>query len=471
MRRNRKAKIIATLGPSSSDEDTIRALFLAGADVFRLNFSHGSHEDHRERVFLIRKLERELDRPIGILFDLQGPKLRIGKMAGGKVAIETGATFRLDLDKEDGSAMRAPLPHPEIFAALEPGMCVLLDDGKLRLEVQDCGPDFAETVVVTGGPLSDRKGVNVPEAILPISSLTDKDRDDLSFGLDLGADWIGLSFVQRPEDVHEARALIDDHAAIMTKIEKPSALDSLAELVRLSDGIMVARGDLGVEMPPEEVPGRQKEIVRACRLAGRPVVVATQMLDSMVHSPAPTRAEASDVATAVYDGADCVMLSAETASGDFPVDSVTMMNRIIQSTERDPTYPHLVHALHTAPEQTVADAISFAVAQIAATIQSAGIACYTMSGSTALRAARERPRAPILVLTNSMDSARRLALLWGAHCVHTADVRSTQEMVDKASRIALEEGIAERNDTLVITAGMPFGTPHTTNLLRVAHVE
>ena len=471
MRRSRNAKIIATLGPSSSDEATIRALFEAGADVFRLNFSHGSHEDHRERLFHIRKLERELERPIGILCDLQGPKLRVGNMADGKVELETGATFRLDTGGDTGSTRRAPLPHPEIFAALEPGMTLLLDDGKLRLEVQDCGPEYAETLVVTGGPLSDRKGVNVPEAVLPISSLTDKDRDDLEFGLDLGADWIGLSFVQRPEDLVEAKELIEGRAAVMTKVEKPAALECLDELVKLSDALMVARGDLGVEMPPEAVPGRQKQIISACRLAGRPVVVATQMLDSMVHNPAPTRAEASDVATAVYDGADCVMLSAETAAGDYPRQAVAMMNRIIESTEHDRSYSVTVHALHTLPEATVADAISTAVAQVADTISAAAIVCYTMSGSTALRAARERPDAPIVVLTNKMEAARRLALLWGAHCVHTADVRNTQEMVDKACRIAVDEGIARHGDTLVITAGMPFGTPGTTNVLRVAHVE
>lgn len=357
MRRQRKAKIIATLGPSSSDEAMIHALYMAGADVFRLNFSHGSHEDHRNSVFLIRKIEREVEQPIGILLDLQGPKLRVGKMADGSVKLEAGASYRLDLDEQPGDSTRAPLPHAEVFAALKEGVQILLDDGKLRLEVQGCGPDFADTKVIAGGMLSDRKGVNLPEVVLPLSPLTDKDHEDLAFGLDLGVDWIGLSFVQRPEDVVEARKLVEDRAAIMTKIEKPAALNCLAELVALSDAVMVARGDLGVEMPPEDVPVKQKEIIRACRLAGRPVVVATQMLDSMVSSPAPTRAEASDVATAVYDGADAVMLSAETAAGDYPRESVVMMNRIIEATERDPSYPRIVHALHTEPEQDL-DAMS-----------------------------------------------------------------------------------------------------------------
>jgi pyruvate kinase len=336
MRRKRKVKIIATLGPSSAGPAMIRKLFEAGADVFRLNFSHGSHDDHRRNFEAIRALEDEVGHPIGVLMDLQGPKLRVGQFASGRIELTAGTRFRLDLDAAPGDAARAPLPHPEVFAALTPGTELLLDDGKLRLRVESCGPDHAETEVVTGGPLSDRKGVNVPGVVLPISPLTDKDRADLKFGLDLGADWVGLSFVQRPDDVDEARRLIGDRAAILIKIEKPAAIAHLSELIERADAAMVARGDLGVEMAPEEVPGRQKEIIRACRLAGKPVVVATQMLESMVHAPAPTRAEASDVATAVYDGADAIMLSAETAAGDYPVESVDMMDRIAISTESDP---------------------------------------------------------------------------------------------------------------------------------------
>jgi pyruvate kinase len=471
MRRRRKAKIIATLGPSSSDAATIRALFEAGADVFRLNFSHGGHDDHQERMRIIRELEDEAERPICVLLDLQGPKLRVGAFRDGGTELKAGAAFRLDLSDMTGDRVRAPLPHPEVFAALQPGTMLLLDDGKLRLEVKACGPDYAETQVIAGGPLTDRKGVNVPGVVLPISPLTDKDREDLGFGLDLGVDWIGLSFVQRPEDLVEARRLIDGRATIMSKIEKPAAVKSLAQLVDQSDAIMVARGDLGVEMPPEEVPGRQKEIIRACRLAGKPVVVATQMLESMINSPAPTRAEASDVATAVYDGADAVMLSAETAAGDYPVEAVTIMDRIIASTETDPSYRRIVHALHPAPDATPADAISVATAQVAHTIGAAAIVNYTMSGSTALRSARERPDVPIIVLTNKQETARRLSVLWGAHCVHTADVKSTGEMADKACRIAAREGFAKSGEKIVITAGVPFGTPGTTNLLRIAWIE
>ena len=471
MPRLRKAKIIATMGPASSDPKMVRALFEAGVDVFRLNFSHGTHDDHRRNFETIRALERETDRPIGILVDLQGPKLRVGKIAGGEVELVAGAAFRLDLDAAPGDANRAPLPHPEIFAALTPGAELLLDDGKLRLKVLDCGADFANTEVIAGGPLSDRKGVNVPGVILPISPLTDKDRKDLRFGLELGADWIGLSFVQRPEDVAEARRLIAGRAAIMIKVEKPAAITHLDRLVEMAEAIMVARGDLGVEMPPEDVPSLQKRIIRACRLAGKPVVVATQMLDSMVHAPAPTRAEASDVATAVYDGADAVMLSAETASGDYPLETVTMMNRIAIRTEADPYYRALLHALHPEPEPTAPDAISAAAAQVAQTIRAAAIVSYTTSGSTALRAARERPDVPILVLTSKIETARRLAVIWGAHCVQTADVRSFQEMVQKACGIALTEGIAKAGDKLIVTAGVPFGTPGATNVLRIAWVE
>ena len=472
MRRDRKAKIIATLGPASSDSDKIEELLEAGTDVFRLNFSHGSHEDHQNTLYHIRRLQKRFDRPIGILADLQGPKLRVGRMQDGEVELATGSEFRLELTEGTGDAHWASLPHPEIFAALKPGMTLLLDDGKLRLDVVHCTESSAVTKIVVGGPLRDRKGVNVPGAVLPISPITEKDREDLEFALDLGADWVALSFVQRPEDILEARSLVEGRALVMAKIEKPAAVDCLDELVRLSDGVMVARGDLGVEMPPQEVPRRQKQIIQACRAAGTPVVVATQMLESMISAPAPTRAEASDVATAIYDGADAVMLSAETAMGDYPVEAASMMDRIIHSTEHDPLYRRLIHATKVALQPTKSDAIAAACAQVAATLSANAIVCYTMSGATALRVARERPDAPILVLSAENDTAQRLALLWGAHCVHTADVYNTKEMVEKARRIAVQEGFTEgANTALVITAGVPFGTSGTTNMLRVAALD
>ncbi|MEM7654360.1 MAG: pyruvate kinase [Pseudomonadota bacterium] len=470
MHRNRNAKIVATLGPASSSVETIETLFREGVDVFRLNFSHGTHDDHRERYSQIRAIEKKHGRAIGILADLQGPKIRIAQMQGGKAELVAGARFRLDMDAAHGDATRAPLPHEEVFRALEPGHDLLLDDGKLRLRVDNCGPDFAETTVIAGGVLSDRKGVNLPGAILPISALTEKDRKDLEFALELGVDWIALSFVQRPDDVAEARKLIQGRAGILIKLEKPAAIDCLDELVELADAVMVARGDLGVEMPPEKVPGLQKKIVRQCRAVGRPVVVATQMLESMISAPTPTRAEASDVAAAVYDGADAVMLSAETAAGSYAHESVHIMNRILEEVEVDPLYRSILSSVTFDPEPTAADAITRAAAQVARTVNAAAICTYTTSGSTAYRAARERPTAPLLVLTPRETTSRRLALLWGAHCVKTGDATSFGDMVRKACDVVLDEGFADIGQRIVITAGVPFGTPGATNILRIASV-
>jgi len=472
MRRQRSAKIVATLGPASSAPDTIAALFHAGVDVFRLNFSHGERSDHQSRIATIRALERESGRPIGILADLQGPKLRLGTFTDGKVRLKAGEHFRLDLDRKPGDMKRAPLPHPEIFAALEAGTELLLNDGNVRLKVESCGDHFAETLVVDGGELSNRKGVNVPNAILPLAALTEKDRGDLVFALDAGADWVALSFVQRPEDVAEARKLVANRAGIMVKLEKPAGVRRLDEIIELSDALMVARGDLGVEMPPEDVPPIQKQIIHACRRAGKPVIVATQMLESMVHAPVPTRAEASDVATAVYEGADAVMLSAESAAGEYPVEAVTIMDRIVRRVQADPLYNARLHSGQDSElEHTSSDAISAAARQVAHTVGAAAICSYTTSGATALRAARERPDAPILVLTSNLQTARRLSLAWGLHCVHTSDVTNFSDMVAKASQIAHSEGFAERGQRIVITAGVPFGTPGATNVLRIAWVE
>ena len=472
MRRTRNAKIVATLGPASSDKETVRQLFLAGVDVFRLNFSHGSHEDHRARFNALRELEEETGRPIAILADLQGPKLRVSTFANGPVNLLEGAAFRLDLDTTPGTVERVGLPHPEIFAALVPGADLLLDDGKLRLVVERCGADFAETRVAVGGRLSERKGVNIPGVVLPITALTAKDRRDLDLALEMGADWIALSFVQRPEDVSEARALIGDRAAIVSKLEKPSAIDQLDAIVELSDAIMVARGDLGVEMPAERVPAIQKSIVRSCRRFGKPVIVATQMLESMIDSPVPTRAEASDVATAIYDGADAVMLSAESASGKHPLEAVKMMNRILEEVEADPLYRQLIDASHASARAggDVAEAVCCAMRRVVALLHASTIVCYTSSGQTSLRAARERPESPILSLTPSVATARRLALAWGVHSVHTQDVNSAEEMTEVARQLAQREGFAKPGEFVVTIAGMPFGTPGATNLLRIATV-
>ena len=470
MKRERSARILATLGPASSTRERIRALAEAGADVFRLNFSHGSHEDHAERYRLIRAVEAELGRPIGVLMDLQGPKLRVGRFAEGKVALVPGASFRLDLDPTPGDARRANLPHPEIFAALEAGTALLLDDGKLRLRVDACGADFADTTVLVGGTLSDRKGVNVPGVVLPISPLTAKDRADLDFGLALGVDWVALSFVQRPEDLREARELVGDRAWIMAKLEKPAAIDALEPIVALADGVMVARGDLGVELPPQQVPVLQRRIVRAARAAGRPVVVATQMLESMISSPVPTRAEASDVATAIYDGADAVMLSAESASGQYPVEAVSIMHGIVCEVERDPAWRAGLEASHTPAAANTPDAICCALRRVAGLLEPAATVAYTSSGFSALRASRERPVAPILALTPQPATARRLALVWGVHPVPFEEVHDVAEMVEHAARAALTLGFGRAGDAVMVIAGLPFGQRGSTNLLHVARI-
>ena len=470
MNRNRRAKIVATLGPATNGEAEIEKLFEAGADVFRLNFSHGAHAEHKARLDAIRTVEKKHHRPIAVLADLQGPKLRVGEMENGGVELAQDQAFRLDLDTTMGDTTRAPLPHPEIFAALKEDTQILLDDGKIRLRVTNKGDDFADTVVIAGGRLSDRKGVNVPNAVLPVAAMTDKDRADLDFALSIGVDWVALSFVQRPEDVAEARKTVQGRAAVLSKLEKPAAIDRLDEIITLSDAVMVARGDLGVELPPEDVPGLQKQIIRRCREAGKPVVVATQMLESMITSPAPTRAEASDVATAVYDGADAVMLSAETAAGNYPFEAVAIMDRIIARVERDEAYRPIMNTAHPDPEHTAPDAITAAARQVAETIGAAAIVTYTTSGSTTLRAARERPVVPILCLTESIATARRLVLAWGVHGVVTKDIHNFSDMIEKACRIALNEGLAQKGQRLVVTAGVPFGTPGATNILRIAWV-
>ena len=470
MFRQRSTKIIATLGPASSSVEQIGQLFEAGVDVFRLNFSHGSHDDHAARVEAIREIERDSGRPIGILADLQGPKIRVGEMAGEGIELAAGDTIRFDLDPAPGAAGRVPLPHPEVFEALSDGMPLLIDDGRIRLQVEKAEKDYADCRVLVGGTLTDRKGVNLPEAIVALAALTEKDRKDLSFALDLGVDWVALSFVQRPEDIAEARRLSGGRAAIMAKIEKPAALGQIEQIVEQSDAVMVARGDLGVELPVEEVPGLQKRLVRLARRTGKPVVVATQMLESMVHAPIPTRAEVSDVATAVYDGADAVMLSAETASGEFPVEAVQVMDKVAEQVEHDPGYRATMDAEHARPEATASDAITAAARQVAETISASAIVTYTSSGSTALRAARERPRVPILVLTPQLATARRLALTWGVHCAHGPDARGFTDMVERACRVAVQEELANSGDRMVITAGVPFGTPGATNTLRIAWI-
>ncbi len=468
MRRTRRIKIVATLGPSSSDYATIRALSDAGVDVFRLNMSHGSHQDVAARHAIIRKVEEETNRPIGILADLQGPKLRVGTFADGPQDLADGQAFRLDLDPTAGDSTRVNLPHQEIFAALRPGATLLVNDGKIRLKVSDCGEDYADCVVEAGGMISDRKGVNVPDVVLPLAALSEKDKRDLEFVCDLGVDWLALSFVQRSEDVEDARILVKGRASIMSKIEKPAAVEAYAEILEASDGVMVARGDLGVELPVQKLPPIQKRLIRGARQVAKPVIVATQMLESMIESPVPTRAEVSDVATAIYEGADAIMLSAESAAGQFPVEAVQTMSNVAEEVESDATYRAVIEASRTAERSTVSDGIVAAAREIAETTDIKAICCFTHTGSTARKVARERPNTQVLALTPFMPTARMLTLYWGINCYQTGHLdRFKMAVVEAASR-ARHAGFATQDDQIVVMAGVPFNTPGTTNILRVA---
>jgi pyruvate kinase len=470
MRRQRRTKIVATLGPASSDRAVIAQLFEAGADVFRINMSHTPHERMRALVRTIRSIEEEYARPIGILVDLQGPKLRIGAFETDSVMLEHGATFVLDSDSTAGDTKRVYLPHPEILRSVEPGHTLLLDDGKVRLIAVETSPDRVVTRVEVGGKLSARKGVSVPDTTIGFSALTAKDRADLDAALDTGIDWVALSFIQRPDDIAEAKKITRGRAAVMAKIEKPQAVHRLSEIMDITDALMVARGDLGVELPLEQVPGIQKQMTRSARRAGKPVVVATQMLESMISSPVPTRAEVSDVATAIYEGADAVMLSAESAAGKYPVEAVATMNRIAEEVERDPTYRTIIHAQRTEPEATGADAIAAAARQIAETLDLSAIVCWTSSGSTALRVARERPNPLIVAISPNLSTGRRLALVWGVHCVVAEDARDQDDMVDRACRTAFKDGFAKAGQRIIVVAGVPLGTPGATNMVRIAFV-
>ena len=472
MRRLRNVKIVATLGPSSSDMATIRALFDAGADVFRLNMSHGTHEDIAERHAIVRQIEADTGKPIAILVDLQGPKLRVGTFMAGATDLEEGTRFRLDLDPTPGENHRVCLPHPEIFNALEPGATLLVNDGKIRLRVEECGTDFAETTVVVGGTISDRKGVNVPDVVLPVAALSEKDRDDLEFACGLGVDWLALSFVQRAADVQEARDHARGRARVIAKIEKPSALTEFGAILAAADGIMIARGDLGVELPVQSLPPIQKRLVRKCRAAAKPVIVATQMLESMISSPMPTRAEISDVASAIYEGADAVMLSAESAAGSYPVEAVQTMNNVAIEVESDPTYRDIIVASRRIEHNSIADGLVAAAREIAETTDIKAICCFTESGTTASLVARERPSVPIVALTSVPATARQLCLTWGTHNVMTdGPVDRFKMAVVSAVRAVRRDGFAGPDDQIVVTAGLPFNVPGTTNILRVAPCE
>ncbi len=471
MKYIRKTKILATLGPASSEEDVIEKLHEAGADLFRINMSHASHDVMRMLVTRIRAVEKKCGTPIGILADIQGPKLRVGKFANTKEELEIGQTFTLDNDETPGDKTRVYLPHPEILEAVQPGHRLLIDDGRLQLKAEKCDGKSIVCTVVSGSNISDRKGVSLPDTLLGVGALTEKDRADLNAILEVDdIDWVALSFIQRPEDLVEVRKISRGRVALMSKIEKPQAVERIDEIIELSDAIMVARGDLGVEMPLEAVPGIQKQLNRACRRAGKPVVVATQMLESMINSPVPTRAEVSDVATAVFEGADAIMLSAESAAGEYPVEAVATMASVANRVEQDPNYPGIMAAQHPGAQPTAADAISLAMRQISDTLDLKAIVCYTSTGTTGYRAARERPYVPILALSPVVQTARRLAVAWGVRCVVTEDASNLDDMVNRACRCVVEEGFGGPGDRIIISAGVPLGTPGATNTLRIAYI-
>jgi pyruvate kinase len=471
MRRLRRCKIVATLGPACADPAILSALFRAGADVFRVNMSHTSHDGMREWVKKIRALEVEFERPVAILLDLQGPKLRIGAFKDDAVQLAKGAHFVLDDDITPGDVTRVHLPHPEILSALQLGHSLLIDDGKVRLHVVEATQRRVVTLVDIGGKISNRKGVSLPDTEIPVSAMTEKDRSDLDAGLNEGVDWVAASFVQRADDVAEVKKVVRGRALVMSKIEKPQAISRLEEIYEISDGVMVARGDLGVEMPLEKVPGLQKRMTRLARRYGKPVVVATQMLESMISAPVPTRAEVSDVATAVFEGADAIMLSAESAAGQYPVEAVATMNRIAEEVERDLYYRSIINAQRATPEPTGADAIAIAARDVAETLDLKAVVAWTCSGSTALRIARERPEPPILALTPLPETARRLAIVWGVHPVVTADTSDIDDMAKRACVFADDEGFAAPGDRIIIVAGVPFGTPGATNMVRIAFID
>lgn len=468
MRRHRSVKVVATLGPASSDYDTIKELYMAGADVFRLNMSHGSHGQVKIWHETIRMVERDVQRPIAILADLQGPKLRVGSFAGGKAELKANDLFRLDMSDNKGDAKRVQLRHKEIYSVLKPGSSILINDGKIRLEVIEGGANYLNCKVVVGGTISNNKGVNIPDTELPLKALSSKDKSDLEFVCNLGVDWLALSFVQRAEDVEEAIKLIKGRAAVMSKIEKPTAVKNFDSILKVSDGIMVARGDLGVELPVQNIPPIQKQLIRKCREFAKPVIVATQMLESMIDSPIPTRAEVSDVATAIYEGADAVMLSAESAAGHFPIKAVTTMDSIAIEVENDPNHRVILAAQREGKKQSIADAIVSAAREISETTEIKAICCFSQSGTTALLVARERPHVPIIAMTSLINTARRLCLTWGAHSVMTEELDRFKMAVVNASRAAIKYKFADKKDYIVVTAGVPFNVPGSTNILRVA---
>ena len=471
LHRNRKVKIVATLGPASDTKSEIKKMFLAGADIFRLNMSHGDHSAVEKRHNILRDLEREFSRPICILVDLQGPKLRCGNFEDEKVSVEVGQKFCFDLIESLGDKKRVCLPHPQIFRSVKEGDKLLIDDGKVALEVRKASEVSIECTVLNNGIISDKKGVNCPDSILDLAPLTEKDKKDLKFACTLGVDWIGLSFVQRAKDVDDVKKLLNGKAGIIAKIEKPAAVEEFDSIIESSDGIMVARGDLGVELPIEAVPPIQKRLVMRSRQMGKPVIVATQMMESMINSTTPTRAEVSDVAQAIYDGVDAVMLSAETAVGAHPEKVIQAVDKIAIETEKDPLYFQNLETSRSVSKEGVSNAITVAAREVADNINVKVICCFTHGGTTAELASRERPRAPIIALTPYTETARKLTLFWGLHCVVTTPVDRFKKAVMNAVKAAKLFNFASGKDLIIVIAGVPFNTPGSTNILRVVSLE
>ena len=471
LRRNRNVKIVATLGPSSSTEEMVSRLFEEGVDVFRLNLSHGLHDEIKQRHEIIRKVENKFRRPICILADLQGPKLRCGDFKDKQAELVAGQTFVFDKERALGNSKRVYLPEFEIFKSLKKDSKVLVNDGKIKLVVKEVSENFVSTEVLVGGIISDKKGINVPDQLLPLSALSKKDLSDLEFVCNLGIEWLGLSFVQRAKDIKEAKKIVRGRAAILSKIEKPSAVDAFDEILEETDAVMIARGDLGVELPIETLPPIQKRLVRQCRDSGKPVIVATQMMESMINSPVPTRAEVSDVAQAIYEGADAVMLSAESAVGNYPIEAVRTMNSIATEVEKEKTYRQLIESSRTPLKGGVSDAITVAAREVAETTNVKVICCFTETGTTASLTSRERPKVPIIALTPKITIARRLTLNWGLHCIVTEELERFKMAVVNAAKAARMYGFANNDDKIIVIAGVPFNVSGTTNILRVAPAD
>ena len=466
----RKTKILATIGPSSEKITKIEKLISSGVDAFRINCSHTTESQFESYIKNIRKVEKKLKKPIGILIDLQGPKLRIGEIENN-IPLKRGQKLLFINSKKSSKSNEVPLPEEKVFKSIKVNHPIFIDDGKIKLKVLKVYKNIIETKVLLEGVLKSKKGINLPETVLKNSALTSKDKKNVKKGIELGVDWIALSFIQSPEDIKDLRKICKKNVSIMAKIEKPTALNHINKITELADGLMIARGDLGVELPIQDVPSWQKRIIREARMQGKPVVVSTQMLESMITSKTPTRAEVSDVATAVFEGSDAVMLSAESAIGDNPELAVKMMDKIAHSVEKNPNYSSILSAqLEETPDSTP-DAIATAARSLASELNSPIIVCYTESGSTGIKVSRVRPKQMILTVTPIIKTARKLTLVWGVKCIVQKDANNLEQMIRMTKAYSKKEKIIKIGEKMVITAGLPLKKLGTTNLIRVIKVD